>query len=72
MKSIVVDAKEAFAEEFVLPALKANAMYEGKYPLVSALSRYLISRVLVEIAEKEGAVAVAHGCTGKGNDQVRQ
>ena len=71
LKSIVVDAKEAFAEEFVLPALKANAMYEGKYPLVSALSRYLISRVLVEIAEKEGAVAVAHGCTGKGNDQVR-
>ncbi|MED1915746.1 argininosuccinate synthase [Brevibacillus sp. DP1.3A] len=71
LKSIVVDAKDAFAEEFVLPALKANAMYEGKYPLVSALSRYLISRVLVEIAEKEGAVAVAHGCTGKGNDQVR-
>jgi len=71
IKSIVVDAKEAFAQEFVLPALQANAMYEGKYPLVSALSRYLISRVLVEIAEKEGAVAVAHGCTGKGNDQVR-
>jgi len=71
IKSIVVDAKETFAQEFVLPALKANAMYEGKYPLVSALSRYLISRVLVEIAEKEGAVAVAHGCTGKGNDQVR-
>ncbi|RNB92613.1 argininosuccinate synthase [Brevibacillus fluminis] len=71
IKSIVVDAKETFAQELVLPALKANAMYEGKYPLVSALSRYLISRVLVEIAEKEGAVAVAHGCTGKGNDQVR-
>ncbi|MGE5704095.1 MAG: argininosuccinate synthase [Clostridia bacterium] len=71
IKSIIVDAKETFAQEFVLPALKANAMYEGKYPLVSALSRYLISRVLVEIAEKEGAVAVAHGCTGKGNDQVR-
>lgn len=71
LKSIVVDAKEAFAQEYVLPALQANAMYEGKYPLVSALSRYLISRVLVEIAEKEGAVAVAHGCTGKGNDQVR-
>ncbi len=71
IKSIVVDAKETFAQEYVLPALKANAMYEGKYPLVSALSRYLISRVLVEIAEKEGAVAVAHGCTGKGNDQVR-
>lgn len=71
IKSIVVDAKETFARELVLPALKANAMYEGKYPLVSALSRYLISRVLVEIAEKEGAAAVAHGCTGKGNDQVR-
>ncbi|UFJ40013.1 argininosuccinate synthase [Brevibacillus humidisoli] len=71
IKSIVVDAKETFANDFVLPALQANAMYEGKYPLVSALSRYLISRVLVEIAEKEGAVAVAHGCTGKGNDQVR-
>lgn len=71
IKSIVVDAKETFANDFVVPALQANAMYEGKYPLVSALSRYLISRVLVEIAEKEGAVAVAHGCTGKGNDQVR-
>ncbi|HZG16833.1 MAG TPA: argininosuccinate synthase [Candidatus Bathyarchaeia archaeon] len=71
IKSIVVDAKETFAQEYVLPALKANALYEGKYPLVSSLSRYLISRVLVEIAEKEGAVAVAHGCTGKGNDQVR-
>ncbi|GAB7387988.1 argininosuccinate synthase [Bacillaceae bacterium] len=71
IKSYVVDAKDMFAEEFVLPALKANAMYEGKYPLVSALSRPLISKVLVEIAEQEGAVAVAHGCTGKGNDQVR-
>lgn len=71
IKSIIVDAKETFAQEYVLPALKANALYEGKYPLVSSLSRYLISRVLVEIAVKEGAVAVAHGCTGKGNDQVR-
>ncbi|AYB40824.1 argininosuccinate synthase [Brevibacillus laterosporus] len=70
-KSIVVDAKEAFANEYVLPALQANAMYEGKYPLVSALSRYLISKILIEIANQEGAVAVAHGCTGKGNDQVR-
>ncbi|WP_094699820.1 argininosuccinate synthase [Brevibacillus laterosporus] len=70
-KSIVVDAKEAFANEYVLPALQANAMYEGKYPLVSALSRYLISKILIEIADQEGAVAVAHGCTGKGNDQVR-
>ncbi|ENH96481.1 argininosuccinate synthase [Gracilibacillus halophilus YIM-C55.5] len=71
IKSYSVDAKELFAEEFVLPALQANVMYEGKYPLVSALSRPLISKVLIDIAEKEGAVAVAHGCTGKGNDQVR-
>ncbi|MDN9009121.1 argininosuccinate synthase [Brevibacillus laterosporus] len=70
-KSIVIDAKEAYANEYVLPALQANAMYEGKYPLVSALSRYLISKILIEVANQEGAVAVAHGCTGKGNDQVR-
>ncbi len=71
IKSYVVDAKELFAKEFLLPALKANALYEGKYPLVSALSRPLISQLLVQVAEQEGAVAVAHGCTGKGNDQVR-
>jgi argininosuccinate synthase len=71
VKSIVVDAKEHFANHFLASALKANAMYEGKYPLVSALSRPLISQILVQIAEAEGAVAVAHGCTGKGNDQVR-
>ncbi|WCK54155.1 argininosuccinate synthase [Aneurinibacillus sp. Ricciae_BoGa-3] len=71
IKSYVVDAKELFANEFVLPALKANAMYEGKYPVVSALSRPLISKVLVDIAAEESAVAIAHGCTGKGNDQVR-
>ncbi|MBB6451874.1 argininosuccinate synthase [Salirhabdus euzebyi] len=71
IKSYVVDAKELFANEYVLPALKANLLYEGKYPLVSALSRPLIAKVLVDIAKEEGAVAVAHGCTGKGNDQVR-
>lgn len=71
IQSIVIDAKEIFAKHFLFPALKANAMYEGKYPLVSALSRPLIAQILVEIAEQEGAVAVAHGCTGKGNDQVR-
>ncbi|MFG6113860.1 argininosuccinate synthase [Halobacillus sp. MO56] len=71
LKSYTVDAKALFAEDYLLPALKANVMYEGQYPLVSALSRPLIAKVLVEIAEKEGAVAVAHGCTGKGNDQVR-
>ncbi|SFJ14206.1 argininosuccinate synthase [Thermoflavimicrobium dichotomicum] len=71
VKSVVMDAKEWFAQEFLAPALKANAMYEGKYPLVSALSRPLISQALVKVAQEEGAVAVAHGCTGKGNDQVR-
>jgi argininosuccinate synthase len=71
VKSVVVNAKALFAEEYLLPALKANALYEGKYPMHSALSRPLISKVLVEIAKEEGAVAVAHGCTGKGNDQVR-
>lgn len=71
IKSIVLDVKEEFANRFLKPALKANAMYEGKYPLATALSRPLIAEKLVEVAEAEGAVAVAHGCTGKGNDQVR-
>ncbi|SMO65586.1 argininosuccinate synthase [Melghirimyces algeriensis] len=71
VKSMVVDTRQSFAEHYLLPALKANAMYEGKYPLVSALSRPLIAQILVKTAESEGAVAVAHGCTGKGNDQVR-
>ncbi|MCM3615996.1 argininosuccinate synthase [Sutcliffiella horikoshii] len=71
IKAIMVDAKEMLANDYILPALKSNAMYEGKYPLSSALSRPLISKLLVQVAEEEGAVAVAHGCTGKGNDQVR-
>jgi argininosuccinate synthase len=71
VKSIVIDAKPLLADEYILPALQANALYEKKYPLSSAISRPLISKLLVETAEKEGAVAVAHGCTGKGNDQVR-
>jgi argininosuccinate synthase len=71
IKSVVFDAQKLFAEQFLAPALQANAMYEGKYPLVSALSRPLIAQELVRVAEEEGAVAVAHGCTGKGNDQVR-
>lgn len=71
IKSYVFDVKKDFAEEFILPALKANALYEGKYPLVSALSRPLISKWLVKVAREEGAVAIAHGSTGKGNDQVR-
>src|SRR5690606_35672907 len=70
-KSFVVDAKEEFANEYALLSLQAHTMYENKYPLVSALSRPLISKKLVEIAEQENADAVAHGCTGKGNDQVR-
>ncbi|MEH6936877.1 argininosuccinate synthase [Bacillus sp. JJ664] len=71
IKSYMIDAKELFASEYLLPALKANALYEGKYPLSSALSRPLIAKLLVDVAKQEGAVAVAHGCTGKGNDQVR-
>jgi argininosuccinate synthase len=71
VKSYVIDAKDEFANEFALSALQAHTLYEGKYPLVSALSRPLIAKKLVEIAELENAVAVAHGCTGKGNDQVR-
>jgi len=68
---VVVDAREEFARDFALPALRANALYMGKYPLVSALSRPLIVRHLVRTAREKGATAVAHGCTGKGNDQVR-
>jgi argininosuccinate synthase len=71
IKAYILDAKEMLAKDYILPALKANLLYEGKYPLSSALSRPLISKLLVDVAEKEGAVAVAHGCTGKGNDQVR-
>jgi argininosuccinate synthase len=67
----LVDAKSDFVEGYVLPALTMNALYQDRYPLVSALSRPLISKVLVEVARESGAVAVAHGCTGKGNDQVR-
>ncbi|ASN03578.1 argininosuccinate synthase [Virgibacillus necropolis] len=71
IKSIAIDAKDLLAQDYILPALKANALYEGKYPISSALSRPLIAKLLVDVAEQEGAVAVAHGCTGKGNDQVR-
>jgi argininosuccinate synthase len=68
---VVVDAKAEFAAEYCAPALKANALYEGTYPLVSALSRPVIVKHLVATAREFGADAVAHGCTGKGNDQVR-
>ncbi|HZG70528.1 MAG TPA: argininosuccinate synthase [Chondromyces sp.] len=71
VESYMIDAKEEYANEYALIALQAHTLYEGKYPLVSALSRPLIAKKLVEIAEQENAVAVAHGCTGKGNDQVR-
>ncbi|HKZ63106.1 MAG TPA: argininosuccinate synthase [Thermoplasmata archaeon] len=70
-KAYVVDARKEFAERYILPALKANALYEGQYPLSTALARPLIGRHLVDIARKEAAGFVAHGCTGKGNDQVR-
>jgi argininosuccinate synthase len=71
IKALVVDAKETFIKSFVFPALQADAVYEGQYPLATALGRPLIARLLVEAAKKEKARIVAHGCTGKGNDQVR-
>ncbi len=71
IESIVVDARAELAEDYLVPALKANALYEGRYPLVSALSRPVIVKHLVAAARRYGADAVAHGCTGKGNDQVR-
>jgi argininosuccinate synthase len=71
VEAIVVDCREEFAKDFVAPALKANAKYEGKYPLISSLSRPIIVKHMVAAAREHGADAVAHGCTGKGNDQVR-
>jgi argininosuccinate synthase len=70
-ESVVVDAREEFAADFCLPALRANALYMDRYPLVSALSRPLIVRHLVDAARQYGGTIVSHGCTGKGNDQVR-
>jgi len=71
VESTVIDAKEEFADEYCLPAIQANALYMDRYPLVSALSRPLIVKHLVEAAKEHGATVVSHGCTGKGNDQVR-
>ncbi|MBI1976125.1 MAG: argininosuccinate synthase [Candidatus Omnitrophica bacterium] len=71
VKTYCVDAKREFIEQYVWPALQAHAVYEGKYTLATALSRPLIAKKLIDIARKEKATAVAHGCTGKGNDQVR-
>ena len=71
VEAVVVDARAEFAEEYCLPALRANALYMDRYPLVSALSRPVIVKHLVEAARYHGATMVSHGCTGKGNDQVR-
>tara|TARA_Y100000590_G_scaffold441551_1_gene568458 strand:+ start:29864 stop:31060 length:1197 start_codon:yes stop_codon:yes gene_type:complete len=71
LRSYIIDGRETFINEFVWPSLRASAIYEGQYPLATALGRPLIARYLVEIALKEGGTAIAHGCTGKGNDQVR-
>jgi argininosuccinate synthase len=70
-KSLVIDGKELFIKYFIFPALQANALYEGQYPLATALSRPLMAKLLVDTAAAEGATVIAHGCTGKGNDQVR-
>jgi argininosuccinate synthase len=71
VESVVVDAKDEFANDYLMPALKANALYQKRYPLVSALSRPVIAKHLAQTAKSLGADSVAHGCTGKGNDQVR-
>ncbi|MBF2056955.1 MAG: argininosuccinate synthase [Cyanobacterium sp. T60_A2020_053] len=70
-ESLVIDATEEFVTNYAFPAIKANALYENRYPLSTALARPLIAKLLVKAAEESGADAVAHGCTGKGNDQVR-
>ena len=71
VESIVIDARDEFADEYCLPTIKANGMYMKQYPLVSAISRPLIVKHLVKAAEEHGGTHVSHGCTGKGNDQVR-
>ena len=70
-ESVIIDAREEFIKDFIFPALKANIKYEKNYPLATALARPLIVKKIVEIARKQGAAAIAHGCTAKGNDQVR-
>ncbi|MGB3402758.1 MAG: argininosuccinate synthase [Microcoleaceae cyanobacterium] len=70
-ESLVMDVQEEFVRDYAFPAIQANALYENRYPLSTALARPLIAKILVEAAEKYGADAIAHGCTGKGNDQVR-
>lgn len=71
IKHVYIDAREEFARDYVVPSIKANGLYQGKYPLATALARPLIAAKAIDVASKEGAVAIAHGCTGKGNDQIR-
>jgi argininosuccinate synthase len=71
IKHVYFDAREEFARDYIVPSIKANGLYQGKYPLATALARPLIAAKVVEVANKEGATAIAHGCTGKGNDQIR-
>ena len=71
LKHVYIDAREDFARNYVIPSIKANGLYEDKYPLATALARPLIATKAIELAAKEGATAIAHGCTGKGNDQIR-
>ncbi|MFC1966036.1 argininosuccinate synthase [Chloroflexota bacterium] len=71
VKALVIDGKELFVKYFIFPALQADALYEGQYPLATALTRPLMAKLMVDITLEEGASAIAHGCTGKGNDQVR-
>jgi len=71
LKAYALDAKEEFVSDYVFRALKANAMYEGSYPVCTSIARPLIAKLLVDVAKKEGASFIAHGCTAKGNDQVR-
>ena len=71
VEAVVVDAREEFASDYVLPAIRANALYGGGYPLFTALGRPLIAKFAVEVARRLGCDTIAHGCTGKGNDQVR-
>ena len=71
VKAMVLDAKKAFVDDYIFPALQAGSLYEGQYPMATSLSRPLMAQLLTEVALQEGATAIAHGCTGKGNDQVR-
>jgi argininosuccinate synthase len=71
IKHVYIDAHEEFARDYVIPSIKANGLYQGKYPLATALARPLIAAKAVEVANREGAISIAHGCTGKGNDQIR-